>query len=87
MTLLQQSLLPLQSRREGRAVASPIATKYAACTEFNSDTGECAAMVWVDPPAVIPPLTAEQGAALGGATCLVWVGVMAMVVIRKGARI
>ena len=67
-------------------MASPIATKYAACVEFNPDTGECASMVWVDPPAVIPPLTAQQGAALGGATVLVWVGVVAFVLIRKGVR-
>lgn len=65
---------------------NPIATKYAACVEFNTDTGECASMVWVDPPAVIPPLTAAQGSALGSATVLVWVGVLAFVVIRKGVR-
>ncbi|MCU1180443.1 hypothetical protein JAK28_15700 [Stenotrophomonas maltophilia] len=63
-----------------------VATKYAACAEFDSSNGQCATVVWVDAPSPIPPLTAEQGAALGGATILVWAGVMAMVMIRKGAR-
>ncbi|RRU12120.1 hypothetical protein EGJ34_12540 [Stenotrophomonas sp. 278] len=62
-------------------------TKYAACAEFDPSSGQCATVVWVDPPSFIPSLTAEQGAALGGATLLVWVGVAAMVLIRKGARL
>lgn len=62
-------------------------TKYAACIEFDSASGQCATVVWVDPPTNIPPLSASQGAALGGATLLVWVGVVAMVLIRKGARL
>lgn len=64
-----------------------VATKYAACAEFDSSSGQCTTVVWVDAPSPIPPLTAEQGAALGGATILVWVGVMAMVMVRKGARL
>lgn len=64
-----------------------VATKYAACAEFDPSSGQCATVVWVDAPSPIPPLTAEQGAALGGATILVWAGVLAMVLIRKGARL
>lgn len=64
-----------------------VATKYAACAEFDTSNGQCTSVVWVDAPSPIPPLTAEQGAALGGATILVWAGVMAMVLIRKGARL
>ena len=64
-----------------------VATKYAACAEFDSSNGQCATVVWVDAPSPIPPLTAQQGAALGGATLLVWAGVVAMVMIRKGARL
>lgn len=64
-----------------------VATKYAACAEFDSTSGQCATVVWVEAPSLIPPLTVEQGAALGGATILVWAGVVAMVLIRKGARL
>lgn len=64
-----------------------VATKYAACAEFDSSNGQCATVVWVDALSPIPPLTAQQGAALGGATILVWAGVVAMVMIRKGARL
>lgn len=62
-------------------------TKYAACAEFDSSSGQCTTVVWVDPPTSIPPLTAEQGAALGGVTILVWVGVVVAVLVRKGARL
>ncbi|WP_182267817.1 hypothetical protein [Stenotrophomonas maltophilia] len=64
-----------------------VATKYAACAEFDPSSGQCTTVVWVDAPSPIPPLTAEQGAALGGATIIVWVGVIAAVLIRKGARL
>ncbi|EMI49940.1 transmembrane protein [Stenotrophomonas maltophilia AU12-09] len=64
-----------------------VAVKYAACAEFDPSSGQCTTVVWVDAPSPIPPLTAEQGAALGGATLLVWAGVIAMVLIRKGARL
>lgn len=63
-----------------------VVSKYMACTAFDTETEECTALVWVDPPAGgIPPLTAEEGAALGGVTLCVWCGVIAMVLIRKGA--
>lgn len=64
-----------------------VATKYAACAEFDPSSGQCTTVVWVDAPSPIPPLTAEQGAVLGGATLVVWAGVIAMVLIRKGARL
>ena len=43
-----------------------VAVKYAACAEFDPSSGQCTTVVWVDAPSPIPPLTAEQGAALGG---------------------
>ncbi len=66
---------------------SSVVSKYAACTQFDSATGECTTVVWVDPPAVIPPLSASQGAMLGGITLVVWTCVYAAVLLRSGARI
>lgn len=68
------------------AANTSVVTKYAACTQFDSTTGQCATVVWVDPPAVIPPLSAEHGAVLGGVTIAIWTAVVALVLIRKGAR-
>lgn len=69
------------------AANASVVAKYAACTQLDPSSGQCAAVVWVDPPAVIPPLTAQQGALLGGVCILVWGAVIAMVLIRKGARL
>lgn len=67
-------------------MSAPVVSKYLACTQFDTTTGECTASVWVDPPAVIPPLTAEQGFAIASAIGVVWVGVVAVVLPRIGAR-
>lgn len=48
--------------------------KYAACDEANIDavTGECSAIVWVDPPTFIPSLSVEGAREIGGAILLCW---------------
>lgn len=68
-------------------MSDPVVTKYLACTQFEPSTGECTASVWVDPPAVIPPLTAEQGFVIASSIGVVWAATVAVVLPRYGARL
>lgn len=64
----------------------PVARKYMACVEFDQVTEECAAVVWVDPPAVVPRLSAEQGTLIAGFIGAVWVACLVLgPIARKGA--
>lgn len=46
--------------------------QYLACTSWNENTQSCDAQAWLHVPTVIPPLSAEQGALIGGAIVSVW---------------
>lgn len=43
-----------------------------APADFDAVTGVCAHPVYMELPAVFPPLSVGQGAQLGGAVVLVW---------------
>lgn len=60
--------------------------QYLACTEIDVDTGDCTATVLVDAPTPVPPLTAEQGATIGGLTVCVWLVVASFGLIQRGAE-
>ncbi|TAA46282.1 hypothetical protein [Pseudoxanthomonas winnipegensis] len=67
-------------------MADSVVQKYMACTAFD-DGGNCTAAVWVDPPAVIPPMSAEMGAGIGSTIGLIWLAVYAVTMPRKGAQL
>lgn len=39
-------------------------TKVYGCTQFD-EAGQCSAAVWVDQPAVLPPLSVHDGSEIG----------------------
>lgn len=42
--------------------------KVLTCAQFNAETQVCEVQVWADPmPLGLPPLTPEEGAAMGAA--------------------
>ena len=65
-----------------------VVSKYLACTEFSEVDGvtTCTAQAWVDTPAVIPPLSMGDGFVIATAIGVVWIGAVAAVLPRQGAR-
>jgi hypothetical protein len=64
----------------------PVVTKYMACESFDPATEECTAVVWVDPPAVLPRLSAAEGMQLGAWIAAFWVACAVVgPLLRKGA--
>lgn len=57
--------------------------KVLACVEFHPDTEACTAQAWIDPPTLLPPLSAEDGAAIGIQLVWVYATVKAVVLIRE----
>ncbi|MGO4703559.1 hypothetical protein [Dyella sp. 2RAB6] len=53
--------------------------KYYACTQFD-DAGQCVTAVWIDQPTVIPPLSFEDGGAIG---MQMFIGIVGVYVVRK----
>lgn len=64
----------------------PVVTKYMACTQFDPETETCSAVVWVDVPSLVPKMSAEVGAALGGCIAVIWLAAFVLgPVVRKAA--
>jgi hypothetical protein len=66
----------------------PVVTKYMACLQFDPQTEQCAAVVWVDAPGVVPRFSVEEGATAGTfvAVCLFAAAIIGPV-FRKGASL
>lgn len=60
---------------------------YLACDlpDYNPATGECSAPYFTEqlPGSVLPPLTLEEGAAIGAAILLCWAVAFALKAARK----
>jgi hypothetical protein len=63
----------------------PSTALYASCAPSDVDVnGQCAHVVWVQPPVVgFPPLTAAQGVQISGAVAACWAVGFLVRVIRK----
>jgi len=59
------------------------ALKVYACVQWDEPTGTCQAHAYIDPPTVIPTLTAEQGAAIGVKLLGLYVGIRVVVMLRE----
>jgi hypothetical protein len=60
--------------------------KYLACTQFDPDTGDCVASVWVDPPGFLPTLTPEYAVAFAAMIGVLWIAVAAFYPIQDAVR-
>lgn len=59
------------------------ALKVLACVQWDASTETCLAQAYIDPPTVIPTLTAEQGAAIGVKLLGCYVVVKAVGMLRE----
>jgi len=59
------------------------ALKVYACVQWDEPSGTCLAHAYIDPPSVIPTLTAEQGAAIGVKLLGCYVVVKAVGMLRE----
>lgn len=59
------------------------ALKVYACVQWDAATETCAAHAYIDPPSVIPTLTAEQGAEIGLKLVGMYVAIRVIVLLRE----
>jgi len=62
-----------------------MAVLIPACLEadLNAATGECAAVIWIPQPSLLPELTVGDAQAIGSAVALLWALAFAFRLIRK----
>lgn len=53
------------------------------CTQVDAVTGECTVQAWLPAPSLLPPMTAAEGASMGGAFAFV---IGAAWVLRKARQ-
>lgn len=63
-----------------------IVQKYLACTQFDPDTGDCIASVWVDAPGVLPYLDPVTAAFFAGLVGALWIAVASFWPIQDAVR-
>ncbi|MEG3191618.1 hypothetical protein [Lysobacter sp. D1-1-M9] len=62
------------------------ALKVYACVEWDEPTGTCSAHAYIDPPTIIPTMTAEEGLYVGWQLVTLYVVVRVVVLLREAIR-
>ena len=63
-----------------------VVSKYLACTQIDTSTGECVASVWVDPPAILPELPLGFTLAMCTVIGLGWIAIAGNHVVQDAVR-
>lgn len=59
--------------------------KVYACVDWDAVTETCNAHAYIDPPTILPTLTAEEGAEIGWAMVLGYVTIKVIALLRIAA--
>lgn len=59
------------------------ALKVYACVDWDATTETCTTHAYIDPPTIIPMMTAEQGAEIGWHIVFLFVAVRIVVMLRE----
>lgn len=59
--------------------------KVYACVDWDQVTETCAAHAYIDPPTLLPPMTVEDGAAIGWAMLKAYLVVKLIAMLREAA--
>ena len=62
---------------------APSALKVYACVEWNATTETCTTHAYIDPPTVIPTLSAADGYVIGLKLVWLYVAIRVIVILRE----